>query len=78
MSRPLADIGPALRLLRESRGLRQNVAAERGGVTKSMLSAYERGKRRPSLKTLDQLLAALGADLGDLARAVEHAARRPQ
>lgn len=61
MSDQLAAIGPALRALREDRGLRQYVLAERAGITKAMLSAYENGKRRPSLGTLDRILAALDA-----------------
>jgi transcriptional regulator with XRE-family HTH domain len=52
------------------RGLRQYEAAQAAGVTKAMLSAYETGKRRPSLKTLDSLLTAMDADLGDLHRAL--------
>ena len=48
------------------KGLRQFETAEAAQITKAMLSAYENGKRRPSLKTLDQILAALEADLGDL------------
>jgi len=67
---PLGAIGAGLRRLRMQRGLRQYEAAEAAGVTKAMLSAYETGKRRPSLKTLDSLLTAMGADLGDLHRAL--------
>jgi transcriptional regulator with XRE-family HTH domain len=67
---PLAGIGQGLRRLRMQRGLRQYEAAEAAGVTKAMLSAYETGKRRPSLKTLDSLLTAMDADLGDLHRAL--------
>lgn len=63
---PLAGIGAALRRLRMHRGLRQYEAAEAAGITKAMLSAYETGKRRPSLKTLDSLLRSMGAHLGDL------------
>lgn len=65
-SSPLSGIGPALRRLRMRRGQRQFETAEAAAITKAMLSAYENGKRRPSLKTLDQILAALEADLGDL------------
>jgi transcriptional regulator with XRE-family HTH domain len=65
-SSPLADLGPALRRLRMGRGQRQFETAAAAEITKAMLSAYENGKRRPSLKTLDQILAALDADLGDL------------
>lgn len=63
---PLAGLGPALRRLRMSKGQRQFETAAAAEITKAMLSAYENGKRRPSLKTLDQILAALDADLGDL------------
>lgn len=63
---PLTGLGPALRRLRMSKGQRQFETADAAAITKAMLSAYENGKRRPSLKTLDQILAALEADLGDL------------
>ncbi|MEM7048005.1 MAG: helix-turn-helix transcriptional regulator [Acidobacteriota bacterium] len=63
-------IGQALRRLRVHRGLKQFEAAQAAGITKAMLSAYETAKRRPSLGTLAHLLDALGADLGDLHRAL--------
>ena len=66
----LAGLGSALRRLRINRGLKQYEMAAAAGITKAMLSAYETGKRRPSLKTLSQLLEALDADLGDLHRAL--------
>jgi transcriptional regulator with XRE-family HTH domain len=75
-STPLGGLGAALRRLRMARGLRQYEAAEKAGVTKAMLSAYETGKRRPSLKTLDSLLTAIGVDLGDLHRALTLERRR--
>ncbi len=43
--------------------MKQKEVALRAGVTKGMLSSYERGKQEPSLKTLARLLEALGADL---------------
>ena len=67
---PLSNLGPALRRLRMKRGLRQYEAADAADITKAMLSAYETGKRRPSLRTLDRLLAGLEAHLGDLYRAM--------
>lgn len=76
MSDQIAAIGPALRALREARGLRQYITAERARITKAMLSAYENGRRRPSLGTLDRILGALEAGWGDLARAMERVARR--
>jgi len=68
--RGLAGLGGALRRLRVHRDLKQFQTAAAAGITKAMLSAYETGKRRPSLKTLGRLLEALDADLGDLHRAL--------
>ena len=68
--RGLAGLGAALRRLRVHRDLKQYETAAAAGITKAMLSAYETGKRRPSLKTLGRLLEALDADLGDLHRAL--------
>jgi transcriptional regulator with XRE-family HTH domain len=68
--RGLAGLGGALRRLRVHRDLKQFETAAAAGITKAMLSAYETGKRRPSLKTLGRLLEALDADLGDLHRAL--------
>lgn len=76
MTALLRRIGPALRLLRHQRGLRQFEAAQRAGVTKAMLSAYERRRRLPSLRTLDKLLGALDARLLDLGAAVERVQQR--
>jgi len=68
-------IGPALRRLRQRRRLRQWQLAKRAGVTKAMVSSYERGRRLPSLRTLLLLLAALGADFGVLQRAIDNVER---
>lgn len=60
------DIGAALRFLRlqaPGGAVKQKEVALRAGVTKGMLSSYERGKQEPSLTTLARLLEALGADL---------------
>ena len=54
-----AGLGPALRRLRLRRGLSQRELARRAGVTRSMISSYERGTNLPSLPTLDRLLGAL-------------------
>jgi transcriptional regulator with XRE-family HTH domain len=60
----------ALRHLREGTRTRQYQIAEAAGITKAMLSAYETGKQKPSLETLDKLLGALGCDLIDLHEAL--------
>lgn len=53
------DVGPALRRIRQHRQLTQRALAKRAGVTPAMVSAYERGKRLPSLRTLVLLVEAL-------------------
>lgn len=53
-------------LLREARsrsGLTQVELARRAGLTQSVISDYERGRREPSLSTLSRLVAASGLDL---------------
>ena len=72
----LEDLGPALRLLRQKRGARQYELARRAGITKAMLSGYERGARLPSLRTLASVLDAQGAGFDNLHRAMECARRR--
>lgn len=60
------QIGAALRYLRLHGGpepRKQLEIAARAGVTRGMLSSYERGHQEPALTTLDRLLDALGADL---------------
>ena len=71
-------LGKALRWLREKQGRRQYEVARDAKVTKAMLSAYETGKQRPSLDTMEKLLDALGADLPTLADALDHVNERPR
>ncbi len=62
-------LGEALRHLRLHGGptpRKQLEIAAAAGVTRGMLSSYENAHQEPSLKTLDRLLDALGADLGQL------------
>lgn len=53
-------------LLREARTrarLSQTELARRSGVAQSVISAYETGRRRPSLRVLERLVAATGGHL---------------
>jgi transcriptional regulator with XRE-family HTH domain len=63
-------LGKALRWLRARQDRRQYQVADAAGVTKAMLSAYETGKQKPSLETLEKILGGLGATLGDLYQAL--------
>lgn len=64
-------LGPALRLLRTSRFLRQYQVADRAGITKAMLSSYEIGGVKPSLQSLTSLLSALETDFGGFQQALD-------
>lgn len=74
----LQDLGRALRWLRERQSKKQYLVADSAGVTKGMLSAYETGRQRPSLDTLEKLLSALGCDLNDLHNALQVVTERPE
>ena len=52
--------------------------ADAAGITKAMLSAYETGKQKPSLDTLEKILAALECDLNDLHNALQIVNERPE
>jgi transcriptional regulator with XRE-family HTH domain len=52
-----------LQLARLKAGISQRELAERASVPATMISAYERDKRQPTLPTLLRLLRAAGFDL---------------
>jgi len=59
-----SNLGASLiREARERAGLTQEDLAKRAGVPQSMVSAYERGIRLPTLPTLERLLRAAGFTL---------------
>ena len=55
--------GALLRDARRRAGLTQTALAERAGVTQSVVSVYESGRRQPSLPVLVNLIAATGHTL---------------
>jgi transcriptional regulator with XRE-family HTH domain len=52
-------IGASVRRRRVEAGIRQDLLAERVGISPSHLSRFERGKRHVSLATLDAIVRAL-------------------
>ena len=64
-------MGPALRLLRTRRGLRQYQVADKAGITKAMLSSYEIAGVKPSLHSLTSILNALETDLSEFQQAID-------
>src|SRR6266700_4000128 len=55
--------GGRLRRARVGAGLSQAELAFRAGIAQSVISAYEAGRRQPSLPTLARLIDAAGCDL---------------
>lgn len=55
--------GELLREARRRSGLSQSELATRAGVTQSVVSEYEAGKRQPAVPTLARLVAATGYEL---------------
>lgn len=52
--------GDLIRLARVKAGLTQYEVAQRAGVAQSLISAYENGRRQPTVPTLLRLLSAAG------------------
>jgi transcriptional regulator with XRE-family HTH domain len=52
-----------MRGARRAAGLSQAEFAERGGTSRPTLSAYEHGRKSPSLETFERLLTAAGLEL---------------
>ena len=57
------DAGDAIKRARLRAGLTQHALAARAGTSQATISAYESGRKRPSLETLDRILGATGARL---------------
>lgn len=58
--------------------MKQYQVAGAAGITKGMLSAYETGRQRPSLETLDKILNTLECDLNHLHNALQIVNGRPE
>ncbi|MFL5910186.1 MAG: helix-turn-helix transcriptional regulator [Gaiellaceae bacterium] len=57
------DIQSTLRRAREDAGLSQAALARRARTSQATVSAYESGRKQPSVDTLSRLLAATGRRL---------------
>ena len=55
--------GELIRELRRESGLRQAELARRAGFPRSVVSAYEHGRRQPGVDALARLAAAAGLEL---------------
>jgi XRE family transcriptional regulator, regulator of sulfur utilization len=69
----MADLGGRIRLERFRRHLSLESLSSQSGVSSSMLSDIERGKKVPSVLVLDSIATALGASLARLLGEEQHA-----
>lgn len=60
------NLGRAIKLCRNQRGLSQQELAARAGVSASYLSLLEQNKRDPTLSTIEKLALAVGVPVGVL------------
>jgi transcriptional regulator with XRE-family HTH domain len=66
--RPQRALGQAIRQLREKRGLTQEAVAHEAGVTTSTFGLIERGHSNPTWATVNDIAAALGVSMVELAK----------
>jgi transcriptional regulator with XRE-family HTH domain len=55
--------GDLIREIRHVRGLRQAELARRAGLPRSVINAYEHGRRQPGVDALARIAAAAGLEL---------------
>jgi transcriptional regulator with XRE-family HTH domain len=55
--------GSTLRDLRQKAGLTQSEVARRVGIPSTVISAYECGRRQPSLEVAGRIIEAMGFDI---------------
>lgn len=59
----LKALGQRLRDVRDKSGVQMGVAAEKAGVSKSIVTQWQRGEGNPTLKNLDSYVRELNAEL---------------
>jgi transcriptional regulator with XRE-family HTH domain len=59
-------LGENLRALRKTKGLSQEAFADVLGIHRTYMGGLERGERNITLKTVERIAAALGADPAEL------------
>src|SRR5215207_9990088 len=62
----LPELGKRVRELRDRRGLSLEALSDRAGVSRSMLSAIERGAKAPTVLVLDRVATGLDTSLARL------------
>jgi len=66
MKQILEEFGKRIRELRKQKNLSQEDLAERAGLHYTYIGQVERGKKNPSLKSIEKIAKALDTSLPDL------------
>jgi len=74
-SEPPANLGKAIRQLREKRGMTQEGLAHEAGSTAATIGAIERGLTNPSWGTVEGIADALGVSVIEVAKVAERLAK---
>lgn len=69
-----ANLGEAVRTLRERQQISLRTLAERTGFSASFMSQVENGQASPSISSMERIAAALGVTLGQFFHAAESSA----
>jgi len=64
-------VGKAIAVLREKKGLTQEVLSGLAGIGRTHLSAIERGERKPTLETLYRISQALDTSMSKVVMEIE-------
>lgn len=62
----MAAVGRHIKQLRTARGMTQEALAQKLYVTRQTVSAWETGRSQPDLDALEQIAAALGAEVTEV------------
>ena len=65
------EVGNRIRVLRETKGLSQDLLAVRSGLHRSHVGQVERGESNVTVRTLWKIGAALGVPVRELVRSLE-------
>lgn len=61
---------PALRALRQERRMSQETLSSLAGLDRTYISMLERGKRKPSLETVEKIAGALQMECWELVKQI--------
>ena len=65
-------VGNVIATFRKKKGISQEVLSGLADISRTHLSAIERGERKPTLETLYRISCALDVNMSDIVKEIEH------